>query len=231
MVNIRASRSVRAVTTITPSVSVRSTVPPASTQLNFTVNINMEAGISPPLSHRVSSHSLNLGYIRIPDSPDSDETPSPAMKMDLFSRRRKDISGSSTSLSPTVPTLEAPSVFQVSPTRSATADATIRAKTKPECVLAMPSIFQDDNDDTDEDNMTNDVTRGAPSRPSSVYVEHRSADEGEVNQPQTQHYEESFATRAVDNVPKTRVNQDSIVVVEIKINAKVRRASLVVWSC
>ena len=221
---------VRAVTKITTSllVQVESNSCLSSTQLNSPPTINMEASFSHTLPHRVSSNSLNLGYIRILDSSDSDEAPSLAMKVDMFARRRKGISGSSTSLSPTVPTLEVPSAFHVSAIRSGTADDTIRAKNKPGRVLALPSMFQDDDEDEDDDNLLDDVTCDCEALAgiSTVHVEHRIADEGEVNQPQTQHYEESFATRAVDNEHKARVNQDSIVVVEIKINAKVSRASL-----
>lgn len=183
----------------------------------------METKTALPLPHRASSRSLNQGYIRIPDSSDSDEPSTAAMKMDFLARRRKGFSSSSSSLSPTAPTLEAPSTFKVSVPRSAAADATIRARYKPEGVIAMPSMFHDDNEDEEDDKAVHDVTRGAPADPSPARVEHRSTEGAEVNQAQTQHYEEAFATRGPHSASKTQVTQDSILIVEIKINARVSR--------
>lgn len=87
----------------------------------------------------------------------------------------------------------------------------------------MPSMFHDDNEDEEDDKAVHDVTRGAPADPSPARVEHKSTEGGEVNQAQTQHYEEAFATRGPHSASKTQVTQDSILIVEIKINARVSR--------
>lgn len=138
--------------------------------------------------------------------------------MDFF-KRRKDLSDSSASLSPTGLTLESPSTFQVSAVKPALSEATMKQKDKQDAVLAMPSMFQEEKE-ADEKILT-DLTRGAPADPANVYLAPKTIDEDETNKNKNHYLEETFAIRAPHNTPKTRVGQESIVVVDIRINARV----------
>lgn len=84
----------------------------------------------------------------------------------------------------------------------------------------MPSMFQDD-DNEDEEKMINDVTRGTPADPSTVAVVQRGPEDEEAPQFHAQHYEDAFGTRGLNNSPKDRLIQESIVAIELKVNTHV----------
>ncbi|KAJ9311892.1 hypothetical protein DTO271D3_7886 [Paecilomyces variotii] len=75
----------------------------------------------------------------------------------------------------------------------------------------------------EEDNLMRKLTRGAPTDSSGVQAaSERNPNEDEAARKRNQYFEDSFSTREPHNAPRYRVNQDSIVVIEIKTNTRVR---------
>lgn len=74
----------------------------------------------------------------------------------------------------------------------------------------------------EEDNLMRKLTRGAPTDSSGVQAaSERNPNEDEAARKRNQYFEDSFSTREPHNAPRYRVNQDSIVVIEIKTNTRV----------
>ena len=71
--------------------------------------------------------------------------------------------------------------------------------------------------------ITNDLIRGAPTDGVPEAHSPRSAGEQEVARRRTQYYDDAFAVRETYNTSRNRVNQDAVVVVQIKTNATVCR--------
>ncbi|RJE20410.1 MIF domain protein [Aspergillus sclerotialis] len=137
----------------------------------------------------------------------------------LLSKKRKEESASSSSFSPTGPTLESPTTFQLSTTRPIVPEATIKPKTKSERVAAMPSMFLEEKE-VDEKAMM-DLDRGAPADPAPVSVAHESIEEEETAISKQKYFEEAFATRGQRSSSRSLILHNSILVVEMEISTRV----------
>lgn len=74
------------------------------------------------------------------------------------------------------------------------------------------------------------LDRRASIDPTTVSVAHKSIEEEQVTKFRSQYFDDFFATRGQHNSPRTRVNQDSIVVVDLKLNTRVSHHSYVACS-
>lgn len=74
-----------------------------------------------------------------------------------------------------------------------------------------------------EDKLTRELTRGAPTDSSGTRAASGlNPSEEDAARKRSQYFEDSFSTREPHNTPKHRVNQDSVVIVEMKTNTRVR---------
>ncbi|GAD91647.1 endonuclease/exonuclease/phosphatase family protein [Paecilomyces variotii No. 5] len=74
----------------------------------------------------------------------------------------------------------------------------------------------------EEDKLTRELTRGAPTDSSGTRAASgRNPSQEEAVRKRSQYFEDSLSTREPHNTPKYRVNQDSIVIVEMKTNTRV----------
>lgn len=125
-----------------------------------------------------------------------------------------------------IPAIQSPGVFKMSANRCPLPEAMMKQAQcqKPEALVGMPSIFPEERED--DENMMNDLPRGAPADPKKVYVKRRSVAEEHPTQVKNHYFEDAFATRPPQSSPRARVGQESIVVIEIKTNHKVGSSSL-----
>lgn len=174
-------------------------------------------------SSTVRASSISAGpYTRLlDDHQDTNLTHSPyLLGMDsLLSKKRKEESASSSSFSPTGPTLESPTTFQLSTTRPIVTEATIKPKNKSERVAAMPSMFLEEKE-VDEKAMM-DLDRGAPADPVPVSAAHGSIEDEETVISKQKYFEEAFATRGQRNSSRIDILFNAILVVEMKISTRV----------
>ncbi|KAF4188076.1 hypothetical protein CNMCM7927_002568 [Aspergillus lentulus] len=143
-----------------------------------------------------------------------------SMRMDLsFLRRRHNYSTtSSTSLSPTVPVLQSPAMFQAL-TSKTVPEETLKQKNKLERAAIKPSMFFEDKEE--DDTVAPDLKHGVSPDAQSVHVAHRSADDEQSPQTKSRYFEDLFATRGPLISPRTRISNDSVVVIEIKMNSRI----------
>ncbi|KAL2006830.1 hypothetical protein VTN00DRAFT_9498 [Thermoascus crustaceus] len=73
----------------------------------------------------------------------------------------------------------------------------------------------------EENSITRELTRGTPADGGSLSKVEKGANEQELARKRSQYYENAFSAREPHNTPRDRVNQDSIVIIEIKINTQV----------
>ena len=66
------------------------------------------------------------------------------------------------------------------------------------------------------------LTGGAPLDVKPAHVERKSVEEKPMTRTKSQYFEDAFSTRGPLTSPRTQISQDSVVVVEIKVNTKVR---------
>ncbi|OJJ34794.1 hypothetical protein ASPWEDRAFT_477100 [Aspergillus wentii DTO 134E9] len=137
-----------------------------------------------------------------------------------FSKRRQAHSNtSSASLSsPTGPELESPITFQAMAINTSP-EATMKKNKKMDRAPVVPSVFLEKDDDEPE---VPTLTHGVSNDARTVYVAHKSVEEEAATKTKSQYYEEAFNTRGPYNSPTTRVTQDSIIVVEIKMSSNVK---------
>lgn len=145
--------------------------------------------------------------------------------MDLsFLRRRHNYSTtSSTSLSPTVPVLQSPAMFQAL-TSKTVPEETLKQKNKLERAAIKPSMFFEDKEE--DDTVAPDLKHGVSPGAQSVHVAHRSADDEQSPQTKTRCFDELFNTRGPLISPRTRISNDSVVVIEIKTNSRVCQSKI-----
>ncbi|GFF24859.1 hypothetical protein IFM61606_09268 [Aspergillus udagawae] len=144
-----------------------------------------------------------------------------SMRMDLsFLRRRHNYSTtSSTSLSPTVPVLQSPAMFQAL-TSKTVPEETLKQKNKLERAAIKPSMFFEDKEE--DDNVDPDLKHGVSPDAQSVHVAHRSVDDDEQPpQAKSRYFEDLFNTCGPLISPRTRISNDSVVVIEIKTNSRI----------
>ncbi|PYI07164.1 hypothetical protein BO78DRAFT_469442 [Aspergillus sclerotiicarbonarius CBS 121057] len=135
-------------------------------------------------------------------------------------RRRNDPSlTSSGSVSPTVPVLQSPVTFQAFATVNVS-EATLKQKNKLERSPVRPSMFLEEKDD--DETPVPALVGGAPVDVKSAHVERKSVEEKPMTRTKSQYFEDAFSTRGPLCSPRSQISQDSVVVVEIKINTKVK---------
>lgn len=139
-------------------------------------------------------------------------------------RRRNDLSNTSSgSISPPVPILQSPVTFQAFASVSVS-EATLKQKNKLERDPVRPSMFLEEKDDDEAPNSA--LTGGAPLDVKPVHIERKSVEEKPMTRTKSQYFEDAFSTRGPLTSPRTQISQDSVVVVEIKTNTKVREGGL-----
>ncbi|EAW07197.1 MIF domain protein [Aspergillus clavatus NRRL 1] len=143
-----------------------------------------------------------------------------SLRMDLsFLRRRHNFSPtSSASLSPTVPVLQSPAMFQALTTKTVP-EETLKQKNKLERAAIKPSMFFEEKED--DDTATTGPKRGGSADAPSVQVAHKSVKEEPSPQAKNHYFEDVFSSRGPLISPRTRISNDSIVVIEVKTNSRV----------
>ncbi|OJI97174.1 hypothetical protein ASPVEDRAFT_49218 [Aspergillus versicolor CBS 583.65] len=136
----------------------------------------------------------------------------------LLRRRRNLSSTSSSDLSPTVPVLESPITFHAIASQSVS-EATLKQSGLNRAPVK-PSMFFEDREEDDD---------GSAPNLTSPRAVHRSSDEDRpLTQPKSQFFDNSFSSRSPWVSPSARINQDSFVVIEIKLNIGVKDEESVV---
>ncbi|RAH60260.1 hypothetical protein BO85DRAFT_457130 [Aspergillus piperis CBS 112811] len=133
-------------------------------------------------------------------------------------RRRNDLSNTSSgSISPPVPVLQSPVTFQAFASVDVS-EATLKQKNKLERPPVRPSMFLEEKDD--DEAPLSALTGGAPLDVKPAHVERKSVEERPMTRTKSQYFEDAFSTRGPLTSPRTQISQDSVVVVEIKVNTK-----------
>ncbi|KAL3251338.1 hypothetical protein ABHI18_010688 [Aspergillus niger] len=141
-------------------------------------------------------------------------------------RRRIDLSNTSSgSISPPVPILQSPVTFQAFASVSVS-EATLKQKNKLERDPVRPSMFLEEKDDDEAPNSA--LTGVAPLDVKPVHIERKSVEEKPMTRTKSQYFEDAFSTRGPLTSPRTQISQDSVVVVEIKINTKIKEVESLV---
>ncbi|RAL05468.1 MIF domain protein [Aspergillus ibericus CBS 121593] len=140
-------------------------------------------------------------------------------RIDFSLRRRRNNPSltSSGSLSPTVPVLQSPVTFQAFATVNVS-ETTIKQKNKLERTPVKPSMFLEEKDD--DDTPVPALAGRAPVDVKSAQVERKSVEERPTTRTKSQYFEDAFSTRGPLSSPRSQISQDSVVVVEIKMNTK-----------
>ncbi|PWY95334.1 MIF domain protein [Aspergillus sclerotioniger CBS 115572] len=142
-------------------------------------------------------------------------------RIDFSLRRRRNNPSltSSGSASPTVPVLQSPVTFQAFASVNVS-ETTLKQKNKLERAPVRPSMFLEEKDD--DETSTPALAGGAPVDIRPAHVERKSVEEKPMTQTRSQYFEDAFSTRGPLTSPRSQISQDSVVVVEIKINTKVK---------
>ncbi|KAE8144424.1 hypothetical protein BDV25DRAFT_171552 [Aspergillus avenaceus] len=137
------------------------------------------------------------------------------LDLSLLQRRHSSSAVSSTSLSPTIPTLESPVTFHALTSRTIS-EATMSQRNKLEKMPARPSMFIEE---TDEDcSMAPVLTRCVAPGPASIDALSNTVEEDPAVRTKTQYFEDVFNTRGPELSPRAQVNQESVIVAELKLN-------------
>ncbi|KAI9368753.1 hypothetical protein BJX61DRAFT_536999 [Aspergillus egyptiacus] len=156
------------------------------------------------------------------ESTDEDKMPQRRRRIDFsLIRRRQTIStGSSSSLSPTVPVLESPVSFHALASQMNVSEATLKQTNRLNRAPVKPSMFFEDKED-DDDGPIPRLTRGNPKAVRTARVERKSSgEETPLTHIKSPFFEDSFDTRTPWMPPSARISQNSVVVIEIKVNTK-----------
>ncbi|PYH75009.1 MIF domain protein [Aspergillus vadensis CBS 113365] len=133
-------------------------------------------------------------------------------------RRRNDLSNTSSgSISPPVPVLQSPVTFQAFASVNVS-EATLKQKNELERAPVRPSMFLEEKDD--DEAPISALTGSAPLDVKPAHVERKSVEEKPMTRTKSQYFEDAFSTRGPLTSPRTQISQDSVVVVEIKVNTK-----------
>ncbi|PYH49392.1 MIF domain protein, partial [Aspergillus saccharolyticus JOP 1030-1] len=136
-----------------------------------------------------------------------------------FRKRHGSPSTSSSSISPTVPVLQSPLAFQALGPRTIS-EATLKQKNKLDRAPVRPSMFLEEKDD--DDNPMYPIKPGAPADVKSTHFERKIIEGESVLRPKSQYFEDIFNVRGLVTSAKTRITQDSVIVIEIKISTQVK---------
>lgn len=135
-------------------------------------------------------------------------------KLDFSRMRKRSHSNTSSSSSPTVPVLESPAVFSV---QSISSESPGKQKAYLDRVPVRPSVFVENIAD---DGMNVPAVHGPPSdsKPGPATAD---AEDEPVIRAKTRYFEEFFSLRSPLASSKNRINQESIIVVDVKIRTRV----------
>ncbi|RAH79848.1 hypothetical protein BO86DRAFT_435383 [Aspergillus japonicus CBS 114.51] len=136
-----------------------------------------------------------------------------------FRKRHSGPSTSSSSISPTIPVLQSPMAFQALGARTIS-EATLKQKNKLDRAPVRPSMFLEEKDD-DEHPMY-PIKPGAPADVKPTHLERKSIEGESVLRPKSQYFEEMFNIRGLVTSPRTQITHESVTVVEVKINTRVK---------
>ncbi|KAL5342443.1 Tautomerase/MIF superfamily [Aspergillus crustosus] len=138
----------------------------------------------------------------------------------LLRRRQNTSSASSSDLSPTIPILESPISFHALASQNVS-EATLK-QTKLNRAPVMPSMFFDDKEEDDDGTVPN-LTTGDHKDARTARAAHKSSvDERPLIRTKSQFFDNTFNARSPWISPSARVSQDSLVVIEIKMNINVK---------
>ncbi|KAE8350876.1 hypothetical protein BDV28DRAFT_150517 [Aspergillus coremiiformis] len=140
------------------------------------------------------------------------------LDLSLLRRRHNPSTASSSSLSPTIPTLESPATFQALPVRTVS-ETTMIQRNKLDRLTARPPVSIEETDD--DGSMAPKLSRGVSADPASVDVVCKNVEEEPVRLTKSQYFEDIFNTRGRELPPRDRIGQDSVIVVEIKLSKMV----------
>ncbi|PWY89978.1 Tautomerase/MIF [Aspergillus heteromorphus CBS 117.55] len=137
-------------------------------------------------------------------------------------RRRHGLSNTSSSgsLSPTVPVLQSPVTFQAFAAVNVS-EATLKQRSKLERAPVRPSMFLEEKDE-DDDPPIAALTSGAPLDVKSNRAEHKSNEDKPIQRSRSHYYEDVFSTRGPLTSPRTQISQESVVVIELKVNSQIK---------
>ncbi|KAL4809306.1 Tautomerase/MIF superfamily [Aspergillus unguis] len=144
-------------------------------------------------------------------------------RVDFSVLRRRQVlsSASSSDLSPTVPVLESPISFHAMASHDVD-EATLK-QSRLNRDPVKPSMFFEDKEEDDLDGSVPNLRAGDRKVGRSPHAAQKSSGEEEpLAQPKSQFFEESFSARAPWGSPSARMSQDSLVVIELKVNTSVK---------
>jgi hypothetical protein len=137
----------------------------------------------------------------------------------LLRRRRNLSSTSSSDLSPTVPVLESPITFHAIASQSVS-EATLKQSGLNRAPVK-PSMFFEDREEDDDGSAPNLTSVDHKDVRSPRAVRRSSDEDRPLTHPKSQFFDNSFSSRSPWASPSARINQDSFVVIEIKLNTGV----------
>ncbi|KAL4915502.1 hypothetical protein BDW62DRAFT_212637 [Aspergillus aurantiobrunneus] len=144
----------------------------------------------------------------------------------LLRRRQNLSSDASSDLSPTIPVLESPISFHALSSQNVP-EATLK-QNKLNRAPVKPSMFFEDKEEDDDGSAPNLTSGDHKDRISPRTAHKSSSEERPLTQPKSQFFEDSFGCRGPWASPSARVGQDSLVVVEIKLNINRSESFMVV---
>ncbi|PLB44615.1 hypothetical protein P170DRAFT_367654 [Aspergillus steynii IBT 23096] len=137
-------------------------------------------------------------------------------KLDFSRMKKRNHSNTSSTSSPTVPVLESPAVFSL---QNISPGSPGQQKTRLDRSPARPSVFVENIDD--DDDMDAPAVHGPPSD-SKLGPVNADGEDDSMTRAKTRYFEEIFSIRSPLASPKTRTNQESIIVVEVKLRTRVK---------
>ncbi|KAL2822382.1 hypothetical protein BDW59DRAFT_173891 [Aspergillus cavernicola] len=156
------------------------------------------------------------------ESTHEDKMPQRRHRIDftLLRRRQTISSASSSSLSPTVPVLESPISFHALASQMNVSEATLKQNNRLNRGPVKPSMFFEEKEE-DDDGSVPHLARGDPKDGRSAHAAHKSSvEERPLNHTDSQFFEDAFGTRDPWMSPSARIGQDSLVVIEVKLNIR-----------
>lgn len=141
----------------------------------------------------------------------------PRLDLSRF-KRYHNTSDSSSTLDPIIPVLESPVMFHAM-MPGTVSEVTLKQKSSLERNPMIPSVFIDE---AEEEESTVPEMKSRPStNPKPPRRVNRSFDEGPAARLKTRYFEDAFSARGPLVSMRNRVDQESIVVVDVKFNTRV----------
>ena len=134
-------------------------------------------------------------------------------------KRYHNTSDSSSYLDPIIPVLESPVMFHAM-MPGTVSEVTLKQKSSLERNSIIPSVFIDE---AEEEESTVPEMKSRPSTETKPpHLVNKSFEKEPASRLKTRYFEDAFSARGPMASPRTRINQESIVVVDIKCNTRVR---------